>query len=312
LIMAALDIRGVTKSFGSKTVVSDITLSVAAGEIFGFLGPNGAGKTTMIKMILDVLRPTRGEIELFGTSSRRTNETHRRIGFLSGDMAIDDDLTGHQYLDFVSRTYRSDGDTTHRKRIDELAHELQADLGVRIDNYSRGNKQKIGLIAAMMHQPELLILDEPSSGFDPLIQDVFVHMIRKYQSRGGTVFISSHSLGEVQKLCHRVAFLREGKLVAVTDVDEVNRTAAKRILVTAADAELHKFLSQAPKLKGLSPHGDQRAGKAELQYRGTIKPLLLFAARFDLRDLTITEPELEDAFMTYYTEPETGEGSREV
>src|SRR5664279_636987 len=177
-----LAIKGVSKSFGQQPVLQDMELSVAPGEIFGFLGPNGAGKTTTINLILDILRPSSGTIELFGTSNRETTATHRRIGYLSGEMVLDDDITGRQYLMFASRTFGGD----YTERVRELSERLKANLDIKIGNYSRGNKQKIGLIAALMHRPELLVLDEPSSGFDPLMQEEFISLMEEYRHGGGT------------------------------------------------------------------------------------------------------------------------------
>lgn len=297
-----LVLESVTKSFGSFAAVSDMNLAVEQGDVFGFLGPNGAGKTTTIKLILDVLRPNSGSIQLFGTSNRHTVATHGRLGYLSGEMVLDDDLTGRQYLDFVAHAY-SRGDSRHYQAVSErqqtLTKLLQADLSIKIGHYSRGNKQKIGLIAAMMHQPELLILDEPSSGFDPLLQEVFIGLIREYQQEGGTVFMSSHSLAEVQRLCDRVGFIRGGKLVAVTNVSELSQSAAKRVIVRT-DSKVARQIRQATeRLHGLKLLDDQSASLT-FSYKGAVQPLLQFFAGYQLEDLTIQEPELEDVFMEYY------------
>ncbi len=292
---AILSLRGVTKRFGDKAAVADVDITVMSGEIFGFLGPNGAGKTTAIKLILDILRPTRGRIELFGLSNRLTTVTHRRLGYLSGEMVLDDDLTGRQYLLFVASSYGGNYD----ERIKVLAGQLEADLDVRIGNYSRGNKQKIGLIAAMMHQPELLILDEPSSGLDPLMQEVFIKLIQEYRAGGGTVFMSSHSLAEVQRLCDRVAFIRAGKLVGVAKIDGLNQTSAKKVVVTAGAKQLKELAHRASILKGATV-GETSGNALHLTYGGAMQPLLQLLAKYELEDLTIREPELEEIFMTYY------------
>jgi ABC-2 type transport system ATP-binding protein len=292
-----LAVRNVSKLFGAKPAVENIDLTVNRSEIFGFLGPNGAGKSTTIKLILDILRPTSGTIELFGIDNRRTVETHSRIGYLSGDMVLDEDLTGRQYLAFVAHAYGGVTDD----RIKTLASSLQADLAVRIGTYSRGNKQKIGLIAAMMHQPELLILDEPSSGFDPLMQEVFIHLIEDYRKAGGTVFISSHTLGEVQRLCDRVGFIRAGRLVGVTDIDDLDASASKQVRVTAPVAQLSKLKSSLHTIKGLKLQ-DDLPSRCTLSYSGDIQLLLKFLTAFSIEDLTIQEPELDEIFMSYYSE----------
>jgi ABC-2 type transport system ATP-binding protein len=290
-----LEIRGVSKTFGKFKAVDSMDLSVAKGDIFGFLGPNGAGKTTTIKLVLDVLRPTAGSIQLFGKSNRLTEKTHSHIGYLSGDMVLDDDLTGRQYLDFVARTYGKD----YQTQIKVLAEQLQADLSVKIGKYSRGNKQKIGLIAAMMHSPLLLILDEPSSGFDPLMQEVFIRLAEDYNKAGGTIFMSSHSLAEVQRLCNRVAFIREGKLVGVSDTDELGRSSAKQVRVSASPETLAAVRKAAETLKGLELK-DSSEKILKYSYNGPAQPLLKLFAAYPLQDLTIEEPELEEIFMSYY------------
>ncbi len=292
-----LAIRGVTKTFGDMSAVKDVDIEITAGEIFGFLGPNGAGKTTTIKLILDILRPTAGTIELFGVSNRLTATTHRRVGYLSGEMVLDDDLTGRQYLEFVGHTYGVDC----RARTSELAEQLQADLNVKIGAYSRGNKLKIGLISALMHHPELLILDEPSSGFDPLMQELFINLIEDYRRAGGTVFISSHTLAEVRRLCDRVAFIRDGRLVGVTTIDELNRTAAKQIRASASRDLTVVIKHKAASLANLKLIESQPT-RLTFTHSGNIQPILRFFAEYKLDDLTIQEPELEEVFMSYYEE----------
>jgi ABC-2 type transport system ATP-binding protein len=292
---AIVSLRGVTKRFGDKAAVADVDITVMPGEIFGFLGPNGAGKTTAIKLILDILRPTSGRIELFGLSNRLTTVTHQRLGYLSGDMVLDDDLTGQQYLRFIAGSYGGNYDD----RIKLLAAQLEADLDVRIGNYSRGNKQKIGLIAAMMHQPELLILDEPSSGFDPLMQEVFIRLIGEYRRQGGTVFMSSHTLGEVQRLCDRAAFIRAGSIVGVKNIDELSQSSAKRVEALAGRHDVAGLVQKAKRVSGLRLVR-QDGARLSFRYDGDVQPLLRFFAAFTLEDLTIQEPELEEIFMSYY------------
>jgi ABC-2 type transport system ATP-binding protein len=293
--MPVLSLRGVTKKFGSKAAVKDANLEVKKGEIFGFLGPNGAGKTTTIRMILDVLRPTAGEIFLFGRSSRETISTHGRIGYLSGDMVLDDDLTGGQYLSFVDHRYGGKS----KARMHELAEVLHLDLRRKIGTYSRGNKQKVGLISALMHEPELLVLDEPTSGFDPLVQEKFMTLIQQFQGRGGTVFMSSHIISEVQRLCDRVAFIRNGQIVSIQSVEALAKKSTKEVHVRVAEDYVQKLISASAKVTGLklnTTHGNALT----FTYTGDINVLLKFFAKHPLADLTIEEPELEQIFMSYY------------
>lgn len=292
-----IDIQNVAKSFGPKKALNGVTLQVKRGEIFGFLGPNGAGKTTTIRVLLDILRPDEGSVRLFGASNRLTELTHRRLGYLSGDMVLENDLTGQQYLTFVSNRYGGN----HQARIRELANALEIKLTTKIGNYSRGNKQKIGLIATLMHTPDLLILDEPTSGFDPLIQETFIELMRHYQAGGGTIFMSSHILGEVQQLCHRVAFIKDGSILATRTIEELTQTATKQVRVTAEPKQVaylkekYKNLKQLVLLQSLP-------NVLTFSYSGNIRDLLKYFADRDIRDITIQEPEMETVFLDFYKE----------
>jgi len=220
------------------------------------------------------------------------HEAHKRIGYLSGDMVTDSDLTGKQYLNFINGVYGG----THGKRITELAAILQADLSKKIGSYSRGNRQKIGLISALLHEPELLILDEPTSGFDPLVQETFMKLVREYRERGGTVFMSSHILGEVQQLCDRVAFIKDGEIISVQSLSEMETETAKRVHVIWS-----KETKKAPtvSLRGLKEVRHDHAGTI-FAYEGDMTKLLATFAKLPVRDITIQEPDLEELFITYY------------
>lgn len=292
---SVLSLEAVTKLFGDKVAVNKLSLDVYTGEVFGFLGPNGAGKTTTIRLILDVLRPSAGKITLFNKDNRLTTTTHRRLGYLSGDMVIDGDLTGAQYLSFVD--YQFGGG--HEKRIKELANLLQINLKMRIDSYSRGNRQKIALIAALAHQPELLILDEPTSGFDPLVQETFMDLVNEYRAQGGTVFMSSHTLSEVQRLCNRVAFIKDGALVGIKDIDELKQSSTKTISISAKESEISSLKAGLNKLEGLKLRSSTKS-VITLSYDGNISKLLQLLGTHHIDDITITEPELEEVFIGYY------------
>lgn len=287
-----LDVQKVTKTFGDVQAVRQASFSVQQGDIFGFLGPNGAGKTTTIRMILDILRPTSGKVVLFGDSSLPAHRAHKRIGYLSGDMAMDSDLTGAQYLGFVNALYGG----AHQERIHELAGLLQADLSKKIGSYSRGNRQKIGLISALLHEPELLILDEPSSGFDPLVQETFMQLVREYRDRGGTVFMSSHILSEVQQLCDKVAFIKDGVISGVRTLEELESATAKQIRVVWANAKASKTPHTLLGLEKVS-HKDLTT---TFSYSGDMQVLLAYFAKRPIADITIQEPDLEELFMSYY------------
>jgi ABC-2 type transport system ATP-binding protein len=206
-------------------------------------------------------------------------------------MVMDSDLTGQQYVGLVSALHGGG----HEKRIVELADTLQADLHKKIGSYSRGNRQKIGLIAALLHEPELLFLDEPSSGFDPLVQDTFMQLVREYRERGGTVFMSSHILSEVQQLCDRVAFIKDGEIISVQSLSELETETAKRIHVVWGKG------SKAPSvsLKGLKEVRHDQQGTI-FSYEGDMPSLLATFAKLPVKDITIQEPDLEELFITYY------------
>lgn len=290
-----LSLDGVTKHFGSKAAVSNVSFEVSKGEVFGFLGPNGAGKTTTIRVILDVLRPDKGWIKIFGDTNRSVVSTHKRIGYLSGDMVLDGDLTGKQYLQFVDHQYGG----KYKKRAQELAEQLDVDLNTKIESYSRGNKQKIALIAAMMHSPQLLILDEPTNGFDPLVQETFMRLIRKYQTDGGSVFMSSHILSEVQRLCSKVAFIKDGSIIGIKSIEELNKNSAKTIKITAKNTVVTTIKAGYKKVPNLDLNKSQKTN-LEFNYTGRMKPLIKFLGNYDIEDLNIIEPELEDIFIEYY------------
>ena len=289
---AILNVQNVTKTFGVFQAVNNVSFTVKKGEIFGFLGPNGAGKSTTIRMVLDILRPTSGRVVLFDDPDLTAHKAHVKIGYLSGDMTLDSDLTGAQYLGLINSLYGGG----HEAQITELAEKLQANLTKKIGSYSRGNRQKIGLIAALLHDPELLILDEPSSGFDPLVQEIFMELVREFRDKGGTVFMSSHILSEVQQLCDKVAFIKDGEIISVQSLDQIEVQAAKRVHVVWT-----KEISKAPtiSLHGLKElrHTDTATSYS---FEGDVSKLLSTFSKLPIKDITIQEPDLEELFLTYY------------
>lgn len=292
-----LAIKNVTKTFGSFKALDAIDLSVNRGEIFGFLGPNGAGKSTTIRLILDILRPDAGSggITILGKDNRLAASTHQNVGYLSGDMVLDGDLTGRQYLQFINNLHGGN----HTATISRLVDILEADINVKIGNYSRGNRQKICLIAAMLHNPKLLILDEPTSGFDPLVQEKFAELLREYVVEGGTVLMSSHVLAEVQNLCDRLSFIKNGKIIATKTVHELIDTKAKRITIQASPADIKALLKDYGKQVGLQLVASQDT-TITFSFAGDVRPLLRYFATKPIIDITIREPELEEIFGQYY------------
>ncbi|USN97051.1 MAG: ABC transporter ATP-binding protein [Candidatus Nomurabacteria bacterium] len=289
----ALKISHLTKLYDDDHGIKDISLTVNQGEVFGFLGPNGAGKSTTINTILDALRPDSGSIEILGLNhQKRVRRVHKHIGYLSGDMETDPTLTGRQYLSFVSHLYGN----VEQKTITGLAKRLKADLSVKIKHLSRGNRQKIGLIAALMHDPDVLILDEPTSGLDPLIQTEFNAIIKEHKERGKTTFMSSHVLSEVQETCDRVGFIREGKLVHVGSLRTLLEKTPRRVEVRLRNELSGKQLKQLDGVRSLK-HTD---GLTSFTFAGDINRLLRIFAAHPVDSLTISEPDLEELFMGYY------------
>ena len=288
-----IKLQNLTKTYGSSRGVEDITLDVPKGTIFGFLGPNGAGKSTTINMLINLTRPTKGNIEIFGKDAQEFGQDIRGdIGFLSSDMALDGHLTGWQQLEYFGQL-RGNFDKNY---VRELAERLDCNLNRRQRNLSRGNRQKVGLISALMHKPKLLILDEPTSGLDPIIQSEFNKIILEHKTKGDTTFISSHILSEVQELCDHVAFVREGKLVANTTISELTRNAPKHVRVTLSDAKLHAAVK---KLKGVSKLHVQ-SHTLKFAFNGDSNALLGLLAKYKVTDVSIENSDLESTFMTFY------------
>lgn len=309
----------VSKNFGGKPAVRGLNLTVNKGEVFGFLGPNGAGKSTTIRMMLGVLGASSGHIKMFGTDIHEPGmrkRLHSRIGFLSGDMVLDSNLTGRQYLEFAGSQYVKQGKPAKgiRAKRDELAQLLQADLDVKIGSYSRGNRQKIGLIGAMQHQPDLLIFDEPTSGFDPLVQEHFAELVRAFKAAGGTVFMSSHVLAEVQQLCDRLAFIKDGVIIQVVEVAQLVQQSAKQVHIQVPAQQvtmLHGRIKTLPGVELLStPKGsDGAAADLLCLYSGSPNVLIRLLTAFDVQSITIEDQELEDIFMRYYKQQMTRIGT---
>ncbi|MDO5092221.1 MAG: ABC transporter ATP-binding protein [Propionibacteriaceae bacterium] len=299
--MTAIHTHALVKRYGRFTAVRGIDLEVPTGTVFGFLGPNGAGKSTTIRVLLDEIRPTSGHAEVLGLDSRRDAvEIHRRLGYLPSDLALYPKLTGAQTLRFFARL-RGGVDW---RFVEELAERFDADLSKRVGGLSSGNRQKIGLIAALMHRPELLILDEPNTGLDPLVQHEFQRVLREVAEEGRTVFLSSHTLSEVQRVADRVAIIRGGELVAVEDVAGLR--ALRRVVLLLdgdADAEFFAALSGA--------HDVAVAGaRVTLSFDGELGALLdAVGRRYRIVDLTAHDADLEEVFLAFYEETSEGKAA---
>ena len=290
---AIIKTEKLTKNYGPHRGIVDLDLEVTAGEVFGFLGPNGAGKTTTIRTILDLVRPTSGRVFVFGIeSSADPIAIHRRLGYIPGEFTLYDRLTGGQTLKYFANL-RGGVDPAYQA---ELIARFEVDPSRRFKEYSKGNKQKIGLIIAFQHRPELLVLDEPTSGLDPLVQQTFYAVVREAKSEGRTVFLSSHILGEVERTCDRVAIIREGRLVKVDRVDAFRDLADHQV-------EL-RFAGPVPtsEFQGLAGVSEVTAEDHTLRMRvtGPITPVVQAAARYELLDFVSREPSLEESFLAEY------------
>ena len=289
----AIEVDHLTKSFGSFTAVEDVTFAIHPGEIFGFLGPNGAGKSTTIRSILDLIRPTTGHCRVLGLDSRRDAVAiHRRIGFLPSDLALYPHLTGRQTLEYLGNLRGG----TDWKRVDALTERLGADLTRKVSEYSSGNRQKLGIIQAFMHAPEVVILDEPITGLDPLVQLEFHGMLREMADAGGTVFLSSHTISEVERVADRVGFIRRGHLIAVERMAELQDKALRRITL--------EFASPAPAsaFDGVEGVHEARAEGATVtaQYEGSMAPLLSVATAHDVVSVSSASVDLDEIFLEFY------------
>lgn len=281
-----------TKSWDSRRGIVDVTFAVEPGEIFGFLGPNGAGKTTTIRTLMGFVRPTAGRARIFGLDCwRDAPRIHERVGFVPGDVSLYTGLNAGEHLLLLARMRGLEKPS----RLVELAERFDLDLRTPVRALSRGNRQKVALIAALLHEPPLLILDEPTSGLDPIVQRQFLDLLRDERERGRTIFLSSHLLHEVDRVCTRVAIIREGRLVAVDTIAALRARSPRRLSVT---------FSAEPPPAALALDGASvvtRAGRQVVySVSGEPGPVLCALAAWGIEELSYGPPELEDVFQRYY------------
>ncbi|MCK6456110.1 MAG: ABC transporter ATP-binding protein [Phycisphaerae bacterium] len=292
--MHAVRTDALTKHYGRVRALQDLHLLVPAGSLFGFLGPNGAGKTTTLRLLLGLLRPTRGRAAVLGLDSRRDSiRIRRRTGYLPGDLRLYDHLTARETLDFFTAARGADA----RDEVARLAGAFDLPLDRRVRDCSKGMKQKLGLLIALAHRPELLILDEPASALDPLVQQTLYDELRAAVRRGATVLFSSHVLGEVEALCDHVAIVRAGRLIEQQTIDALRSRAPRRV-----ELRIRPGANLPPAPSALSWHrrDDRSAAGA---WTGSLQPLFEWLARCDVEDAQIGKPDLEDLFLAYYDEP---------
>ncbi|MBN2477349.1 MAG: ABC transporter ATP-binding protein [Pirellulales bacterium] len=293
--MSAIVASGLAKWYGKTRALDDLDLEVHPGEVFGFLGPNGAGKTTTIRMLLDFIRPTHGRATVLGLDCRRhSTRIRRRVGYVPGEFTLYESLTGEQLLGFLA-SLRGGVDG---RVIGDLARRLDSDLRRPIRELSHGNKQKICIIQALMSRPEVLLLDEPTTGLDPLVQQEFYRLVAEVRAEGRTVFFSSHILSEVERVCRRVAIIRQGRLLKVATVAELKAKALRRVTVTFAGPADGKLLAAVPQVRDAVAEGNRLCCVVQGSLDATIKAL---AAR-EVIDVISQEPSLEDVFLALYHE----------
>ena len=284
-----------TKFYGKQLGIEDVNLEVKRGEVFGYLGPNGSGKTTTIRVLLDFIRPTRGSAMVFDLDARQSSvEIHRRVGYLNGELALWENMTGEDLLKYLGNL-RGGLDW---KYVRELAARFECDLPRRIQGLSMGNKQKLGLLQAFMHKPELLILDEPTNGLDPLMQHQFYDLLNETKKEGRTVFLSSHILPEVEKVCDRVGIIRQGRLVTVETIESLKSHSVRQLEIL--------FTGTVPKDKFINIPGVRdivlQDNILTCTVVGSLDALVKAAAQFEVVNIISHEPTLEEIFMTYYNE----------
>ncbi len=298
----AIVTEGLTRDFGDVRAVDDLHLEVNAGEVFGFLGPNGAGKTTTIRVLLDLIRPNGGRASVLGFDcQRQTLDVRRRTGYLPDDLHLYEGLTGAEFLAFFASLRPGEVEPAY---LEELLERLNLDPSKKVEAYSKGNRQKLGLVQALMHQPDVLMLDEPTSGLDPLVQHEVWLILEEVAAAGRTVFFSSHVLSEVERICHRVGIIRTGRLVAVEEIGTLKARALHIIEVTFAEA-VPEAAFAGPGVEVVQ----HDKNKVRLQVRDHLDDLIKLIARYPIVDLRTDQASLEDIFLAYYEEVPEEEGA---
>lgn len=292
---SGLVIKNLSKKYGKsdKLALDNLSLEVKPGEVYGFLGPNGAGKSTTIRLLLNFIQPTAGSATILGYDIvEQSTSIKKHLGYLSGDFSVYNKMTGKQYLEYLSelQPLKTKG---YEK---ELAKRLKADLSKPLGELSRGNRQKVGLIQAMMHEPEVLILDEPTSGFDPLIQEEFYTLMGEAKQKEVVVFASSHILSEVQKMCDRVGIIRDGKLIVERSIAEMAYEAAQTFDITFAKTVP---LAELKKIKGLQITSRDK-NKVTVHIHGQLSPLFSLLSKTDVTGIDTRSLDLEEVFMRFY------------
>lgn len=291
-----IEIAGLQKTYGKIQAVKGITISVERGEIFGFLGPNGAGKTTTIRCMLDVIRPTAGTIRVLGLDAQHdTHALHQRIGYLPGDVRLPGSMTGKQVISYFSRLQGLEP-----VMLDELVERFDVEMKRPLKGYSKGMRQKIGIVLAFMCDPEVLILDEPTSGLDPLLQRTFNEFLLQEQQRGKTIFMSSHIMSDVEKVCQRVAVIRQGEIVTIEEVEKLRQKSGQRIIVEFGDPVSADELAHIPGVSNVTNTNHMY----HFNVGGSMDALIKALSRHEVLRLQAEEAPLEEVFLQFYEVPQ--------
>ncbi|MCR2807635.1 ABC transporter ATP-binding protein [Paenibacillus soyae] len=295
--MNVIELNGLTKTYGGARGIADLSFTVEQGEIFGFIGPNGAGKSTTIRTMLGLIHPTSGSAKIFGKDCLRYGpELRREIGYLPSEVFYYDNMKVKDLLNYSASFYNKDS----RKRMLALAERMELDLNKKIDDLSLGNKKKVGIVQGLLHEPKLIILDEPTSGLDPLMQQRFFELLEEENKKGATILFSSHILSEVQRLCDRVAIIKEGRLIALEKISDLKgRTYKKFKLQMKAGSDATPFA-----IPGVTEWKTAPNGEVSFLYQGDINDILRRIASLELLNLWVEEPDLEEIFMHYYVSRE--------
>jgi len=289
--MSIIEVNHLTKYYGKSRGIVDVSFSEEEGEIFGFIGPNGAGKSTTIRLFLSLIYPTKGEAKIFGKDCIKFGpEIRQEIGYLPSEVFYYEGMKVLDLLKYSASFYKKDC----TQRLHELADLMELDLKRRIDDLSYGNKKKVGIVQGLLHQPRLIVLDEPTAGLDPLMQQKFFNLIREENKRGATVFFSSHILGEVQRMCNRVAIIKEGSIIDIQDIKTLQKDNYKKVRITANAINEKRFqVDGVTKLEITN-------GTLSFFYKGDINAITRLISGGEISDLTIEDLTLEEIFMHYY------------
>ena len=288
-----IEIQNLSKYYGKTRGIDGINLTIEEGEIFGFIGPNGAGKSTTIRILLNLIFPSAGTARIMGKDViSESKEIKKQIGYVPSDASLYDRMTVLQFLQYCSRFYSN----ADENRINELSSYFELDLSRNMAQLSMGNKKKVSIIQSLIHNPRLLILDEPTTGLDPLMQAKFFDLLKQENKKGLTIFFSSHILSEIQSLCKRVSIIKDGKIVKVEDIDSLRQKQLKKVQITFSDDSNDHILN----IQGIGPIAVLPGNGISFMFSGEINELIKFLSTRKIEKLVIEEPSLEEIFMHYY------------